>query len=263
MGFFDEDYDVRMAESYVKEAEAQLASAKRSRETAKANGNYRNSPKNSCLPNGKLGNSYDVNVLAAERALKEKRERLARAKEKAKDAKKSKKEEEQQRKQEGREEKRIKQEKREEYWIIQEEDEMDGDFFNVSSSSLSSSVVSASISTSLSNTSHTTSSFSASSFPKSESSSHSSRSEGTSLVVNESREHAKTTKAPRKWIITLLLCVFFGIFGGHRFYVGKIGTGILQFFTAGGYFVWAFVDLVHIVTGKFTDSKGNVIRVEL
>lgn len=33
--------------------------------------------------------------------------------------------------------------------------------------------------------------------------------------------------------IALVLCIFLGGFGAHRFYVGKDGTGILCLFTAG------------------------------
>ena len=56
-----------------------------------------------------------------------------------------------------------------------------------------------------------------------------------------------------------LLCFFFGIFGAHRFYVGKTGTAILQLLTAGGLGIWAMIDLVLLICGAFTDSRGNKI----
>ena len=56
-----------------------------------------------------------------------------------------------------------------------------------------------------------------------------------------------------------LLCFFFGIFGVHRFYVGKIGTGILQILTLGGLGIWTLIDFIMIVVGSFTDSDGNKI----
>jgi TM2 domain-containing membrane protein YozV len=56
-----------------------------------------------------------------------------------------------------------------------------------------------------------------------------------------------------------LLCFFFGIFGFHRFYVGKIGTGILQILTAGGLGIWTLIDFVMIIIGAFTDKAGNKI----
>jgi len=57
----------------------------------------------------------------------------------------------------------------------------------------------------------------------------------------------------------LLLCLFIGPLGLHRFYVGKIGTGILMILTAGGLGIWVIVDLVMIVTGNFTDKDGYKI----
>lgn len=56
-----------------------------------------------------------------------------------------------------------------------------------------------------------------------------------------------------------LLCFLFGWLGIHRFYVGKIGTGILMIFTLGGFGIWAIIDLILIIVGAFTDSYGNKI----
>jgi TM2 domain-containing membrane protein YozV len=56
-----------------------------------------------------------------------------------------------------------------------------------------------------------------------------------------------------------LLCFFLGIFGVHRFYAGKIGTGILQLVTLGGFGIWAFIDLIFIIIGAFTDKDGNKV----
>jgi TM2 domain-containing membrane protein YozV len=56
-----------------------------------------------------------------------------------------------------------------------------------------------------------------------------------------------------------ILCFFFGVFGVHRFYAGKIGTGILQLLTLGGFGIWAFIDFIMIVIGSFRDADGKLI----
>jgi len=45
----------------------------------------------------------------------------------------------------------------------------------------------------------------------------------------------------------------------HRFYVGKIGTGLLFFVTFGGLGIWWIYDVIISVTGNFTDSQGRKI----
>ena len=67
--------------------------------------------------------------------------------------------------------------------------------------------------------------------------------------------------SPRSRLAALLLCWFLGIFGAHRFYVGKIGTGILMIFTLGGLWVWWFVDLIMIIVGSFKDKEGRRVIV--
>jgi TM2 domain-containing membrane protein YozV len=62
------------------------------------------------------------------------------------------------------------------------------------------------------------------------------------------------------FVPTLLLCFFFGVFGVHRFYVGKIATGILMLLTLGGIGIWAMVDFIMIVIGSFKDKYGKVIK---
>ncbi len=64
----------------------------------------------------------------------------------------------------------------------------------------------------------------------------------------------------RNWLAALLLCIFFGVFGAHRFYVGKIGTAILMLITLGGFGIWTVVDLIIIICQDFKDKEGKVLK---
>jgi len=58
----------------------------------------------------------------------------------------------------------------------------------------------------------------------------------------------------RKKIVALLLCIFLGVFGAHRFYVGKTGTGLIWLFTVGFFYIGWIIDIISIATGSFRDS---------
>lgn len=57
--------------------------------------------------------------------------------------------------------------------------------------------------------------------------------------------------------VALGLGIVLGMFGGHRFYVGKIGTGLGMLFTFGGFGLWWLYDIILISTGEFTDIDGR------
>jgi len=62
-------------------------------------------------------------------------------------------------------------------------------------------------------------------------------------------------------LLCLVLCLLVGGLSIHRFYVGKIGTGILMILTFGGFGLWWLIDLIMIVCGKFTDIQGAEIKL--
>ena len=67
-------------------------------------------------------------------------------------------------------------------------------------------------------------------------------------------------RSPKSYIATLLLCFFLGTLGIHRFYVGKIGTGILMILTLGGLYIWQLIDLIVIIFGQFRDKQERLIK---
>lgn len=66
-------------------------------------------------------------------------------------------------------------------------------------------------------------------------------------------------KSQRSWLTTLLLCIFLGGFGAHRFYAGKIGTGLVWLFTAGWFGLGTLIDLIMICCKTFKDGNGQPI----
>ncbi len=59
----------------------------------------------------------------------------------------------------------------------------------------------------------------------------------------------------KSWVVTILLCHFLGTLGVHRFYTGRIVSGIFQLLTFGGFGIWTLIDLILIVTDNFKDSN--------
>jgi hypothetical protein len=68
--------------------------------------------------------------------------------------------------------------------------------------------------------------------------------------------HVQAVPTPKSKTIALILCICLGYLGGHQFYVGKKGTGILYFFTLGLCGIGWLVDIYRITTGSFKDVYG-------
>ena len=82
------------------------------------------------------------------------------------------------------------------------------------------------------------------------------------------RQHADAVGRPaeaseKKLVPAAALCVLLGVFGAHRFYVGKTGTGVLQRVTLVGRGLWMLYDLVLLLTGQFRDANGKRVTEAL
>jgi restriction system protein len=66
--------------------------------------------------------------------------------------------------------------------------------------------------------------------------------------------------APRSRRTALLLCLFLGWAGCHRYYVGKRRTGRLYLLTSGLLLLGVLVDLICILAGCFHDGSGRPLE---
>lgn len=75
----------------------------------------------------------------------------------------------------------------------------------------------------------------------------------------EEEGHLKEPKSEKSFLAAAFLCFFLGIFGAHRFYVGRVGSGILMLITFGGLGIWMLIDFILILSGRFRDDYGFLI----
>ena len=58
-------------------------------------------------------------------------------------------------------------------------------------------------------------------------------------------------------LTAILLCLFLGSLGIHRFYLGYTLIGVIQLLTFGGVLIWAIVDFIRLNIGSLKDSEGK------
>lgn len=66
--------------------------------------------------------------------------------------------------------------------------------------------------------------------------------------------------SPKSRGIALALCVLLGVVGVHRYYVGKVGTGLIWTFTGGCFGIGWLIDIFTVLSGGFYDKNGSVVR---
>lgn len=71
--------------------------------------------------------------------------------------------------------------------------------------------------------------------------------------------HSANSSQKNKWF-ALVLCMLFGVFGIHRFYVGKFGTGLIYLLTGGLTGLGTIIDFFLILFGRFTDKNGDPLQ---
>jgi TM2 domain-containing membrane protein YozV len=74
---------------------------------------------------------------------------------------------------------------------------------------------------------------------------------------------ATPQRSTKSALVAFFLCLFLGFFGVHRFYLGRIKSGLLMLFTLGGLGVWLFIDLWLIAFSKLKDGQGQIVQASL
>lgn len=77
--------------------------------------------------------------------------------------------------------------------------------------------------------------------------------------MSEENFQDQQMRSPKSKGTAAVLCFFLGCLGVHRFYVGKIGTGLLWLVTLGLCGVGVIIDFIMILCGSFKDKDGAAL----
>ncbi len=66
-----------------------------------------------------------------------------------------------------------------------------------------------------------------------------------------------SSSSDKSQLVALILAIFLGGLGIHRFYLGYTGIGIIQLLTAGGCGIWALIDIIRIAIGDLGPKNGS------
>lgn len=78
-----------------------------------------------------------------------------------------------------------------------------------------------------------------------------------SIGLKAAQKQMRKAAAGKSQLTALLLCLFLGGLGIHRFYLGYTWQGVVQLLTLGGLGVWALIDLIRIIIGDLKPKDGE------
>ena len=63
----------------------------------------------------------------------------------------------------------------------------------------------------------------------------------------------------RSFVATWMFAWLLGFLGVDRFYLGKVGTGVVKLITLGGLGIWWLIDLILTLAGVQRDKEGRLL----
>jgi len=80
---------------------------------------------------------------------------------------------------------------------------------------------------------------------------------GNKVEKSEVTTFSSIASSGKSQVTALLLCLFIGGLGVHRFYLGYTWQGVVQLLTLGGLGIWSLIDLIRIITGDLQPKDGS------